>query len=244
MNFKLTHPLPEKCIVAVSGGVDSLSALHFLNRVEGRVQRVIHVNHATGVFSQDSEKLVREVCEQAKINLTVRTIEVHRGEGESRENFWREQRYRFFWDEWAIHSLPIVLAHNMDDCLEEYIICTMIRGYWGTIPYRHGCCIRPFRLWKRQDIDAYARKYNIRWVEDPTNIDDARFLRAKVRRRVAPRIKNLNPGVYNIVEQVIREQDERDGNPLELENVNVSETDPHLLKSPQLFPGAGGKNFE
>ena len=232
MNFKLTHGLPEKCIVAVSGGVDSLSALHFLNRVEGRVERVIHVNHATGVFAQDAEALVREVCERDEINLTVRRIREHRGEGESRENHWRDQRYRFFWDENARYNLPIVLGHNMDDCLEEYIICTMIRGYWGTIPYRHGCCIRPFRMWKRRDIELYASRYDIKWLEDPTNSDDARFLRAKVRRRVAPRIKNLNPGVYSVLENAINHQDEYDEDPQTPGNAGISPpTDPHLILS-------------
>lgn len=222
MSFRLTHPLPEKCIVAVSGGVDSLAALHFLSRVEGRVERVIHVNHASGVFSQDAEELVAKLCEERQINLTIRRIEIHMGEGESRENFWRNQRYRFFWDEWAMHNLPIVLAHNMDDCLEEYVICTMIRGYSGTIPYKHGCCIRPFRLWKRSDIEDYAKRNKIHWLHDPSNDDDCKFLRAKVRRRVAPRIRNLNPGIYNIVEKVIGEQDERDGNPLQVEETGIS----------------------
>lgn len=231
MNFKLTHPLPERCIVAVSGGVDSMSVLHFLGRVEGRVAGVIHVNHASGEFAEDAEEMVTRICNENRIDLSVRRVRDHMGEGESREAFWREQRYRFFWDEYAIHNLPIILAHNMDDCLEEYIICTMIRGYTGTIPYKHGCCVRPFRLWKRRDIETYAQRHQIPFLHDPSNDDDCRFLRAKIRRRVAPRIKNLNPGIYNIVEKVIREQDERDGNPLNPENVSVGGIDPHLLQT-------------
>ena len=231
MNFKLTHPLPERCIVAVSGGVDSLAIFHFLNKVDGRVAGVIHVNHASGEFSEEAETLVQQLCEEKKIDLTVRRVRDHIGEGESREAFWREQRYRFFWDDYAIHNLPIILAHNMDDCLEEYIICTMMRGYTGTIPYKHGCCVRPFRLWQRKDIEIYARRHELRWLHDPSNDDDFRFLRARVRRRVAPRIRNLNPGIYSIVEKVIRDQDERDGNPLQTENVSIGETDPDLLVS-------------
>lgn len=230
MNFKLTHELPENCIVAVSGGVDSLSALHFLNRVEGRVKRVIHVNHATGVFAQDAESLVRKVCERDKINLTVRRIREHRGEGESQENHWRDQRYRFFWDENSRYNLPIVLAHNMDDCLENYIQSTMVAGHLGTIPYRHGCCIRPFRLWKRRDIEKYAQYHEIKWLDDPANQDSDHFLRAKVRRHVAPRIRNLNPGVYNVLENAIKHQDEFDEDPQKPGSAGISEPiDSHLL---------------
>ena len=230
MNFKLTHPLPERCIVAVSGGIDSMSILHFLNKVDGRVAGVIHVNHASGEFSEEAEVLVRQLCQDEKIDLEVRRVRDHMGEGESKEAFWRDQRYRFFWDNNVMNRLPIVLGHNMDDCLEEYIICTMIRGYTGTIPYKHGCCIRPFRLWQRKDITSYAQRHNIKYLHDPSNDDDSRFLRAKVRRRVCPRIRNLNPGIYSIIEKVVREQDERDGNPLQLESAGITETDEHLLR--------------
>jgi tRNA(Ile)-lysidine synthase len=212
MGFRFTHPLPEKCMVAVSGGVDSMSALHFLSQVEGRIKRVIHVNHDTGDFAEDAEALVRKVCEEQRLGLTVRRITDNVDEGESKENFWREQRYQFFKEEWVNHHAPIVLAHTLEDCFEEYIICTMIRGYSGTIPYRRACCIRPFRLWHRDEIEDYARRHSLRWITDPSNLDTTKFLRAKLRRLITPRIRFINPGVYKIVEKVIREQDERDEN--------------------------------
>ncbi len=211
MNFKLTHPLPKKCIVAVSGGIDSIFALHFLNKIPGRVARVIHVNHASGAFAEEAEELVSKTCEKKKLDFTSRRIKEDREPGESRENHWREQRFRFFLDEFAVYDLPIVLGHNLDDCLEEYIMATMVRGFSGTIPYKHGPCIRPFRMLKRLDIEAYSRKHpELKWVEDPSNRDYTRFKRAFIRRLVVPRIRNLSPGVYNIVEKVIREQDLRD----------------------------------
>lgn len=208
MNFKLTHPLPEKCLVAVSGGVDSLAALHWLSQVEDRVQGIVHVHHNTGAFADESQELVLEKAKSLKVGIFIRQFEREPEPGHSPENWWREQRYRFFHEISAVQgNLPVVIAHNLDDCLEEYIMCTMVRGFSGTIPYRHGPCIRPFRLWKRADIQDYAQKNKILWVEDPTNLDHTRFTRAKIRKLVAPRVRYLNPGVYNIVERVIREQD-------------------------------------
>jgi tRNA(Ile)-lysidine synthase len=211
---KLTHPLPKQCIVAVSGGVDSVAALHFLSQVKSRVTGVIHINHATGQFADDAEELVRRTCENQRIDLTVRTIQDQKEGGDSLEDFWRAQRYRFFEEEAAGMGPvppPIVLAHNMDDCLEEYVICTMLRGYLGTIPYQHGPCIRPFRLWKRRDIERFAAEHRLRWLEDPSN-SDSKFLRAGVRRLLTPRIRFINPGIYSIVEKAIKEQDERGKN--------------------------------
>jgi tRNA(Ile)-lysidine synthase len=186
-----------------------MSALHFLRRRPERVVRVVHIHHNTGEFADDSEALVQAHCRSEKIELSTHQVADKPRPGESRENHWREQRFRFFEEEYAFHGLPIVLAHNLDDCFEEFISCTMLRGFLGTIPYRHGACIRPFRLWKRSQIEKYARRFKIPYIQDPSNYDYTRFTRAKIRSLVAPRIRNLNPGVYRIVEKVIREQDVR-----------------------------------
>jgi tRNA(Ile)-lysidine synthase len=214
MNFKLTHPLPSRCLVAVSGGVDSMAALHFLNRNPERVVSAIHINHGTGDFASISEDRVVEFCKELDVPLRIIPISPDPPDkGESKEAYWREQRYLFFNNEATVvhpEGLPVVVAHNMDDCFEEYIMCTMKRGFSGTIPYQHGASIRPFRLWKRNDIEDYARRHKIHWVEDPTNRDYTKFTRARIRMHIVPRIRNFNPGIYRVVEKVIREQDERD----------------------------------
>lgn len=211
MNFQLTHPLPERCMVAVSGGVDSMSVLHFLSQIEGRVDSVVHVNHSSGDFAERAEKLVRDYCLRNRIDLRLCKIVDEIPEGASRENHWREQRFRHFFQESAINgNLPIILAHNLDDCLEELVMNSMVRGFYATIPYQHGPCIRPFRLWRRQDIEGYARKNEIPWIEDPSNDDYTKFTRAKIRSHVVPRIRWLNPGIYRIVEKLVREQDKTD----------------------------------
>lgn len=214
MSFKLTHPLPEKCMVAVSGGVDSVTALHWLNRIEGRVQGVVHMNHNTGDYADSAEQTVRHLADKLSIPIFVRRLERSPEEGHSPENWWREQRYRWFTEVSAVEgNLPIVVAHNMDDCLEEYVMCTMVRGFSGTIPYAHGPCIRPFRLWKRVEIENFAIANKITWNEDPTNKDIYRFKRAFIRHELVPKVKELNPGVYKIVERMIGIQDMRDAHP-------------------------------
>lgn len=209
MGFKLTHKLPKRCLVAVSGGIDSMSALHFMSQVPDRVAAVIHVNHGSD-HAKDAEAFVKTQCENMEIDLTVLKVEKEVAPGESLENFWRDARYECFQDAWeSLGNLPIILAHTLDDCLEEYIMCTMIRGFSGTIPYAHGPCVRPFRNWLRTDIEKYAKQHGVQSIADPGN-NDATFKRVWIRRYVVPRIRNLNPGIYRIVSKVILEQDERD----------------------------------
>ncbi|MBD3260529.1 MAG: tRNA lysidine(34) synthetase TilS [Candidatus Altiarchaeales archaeon] len=211
MHFQLTHPLPRTCYVAVSGGADSMVALHWLAQVEGRVQGVVHFHHNTGDFADACWDLVRARAHEIGCDFLFRRLYRNPDEGASLENFWREQRYRFFHEISAVNgNAPIVLAHNMDDCLENYVKATMVDGHLGTIPYRHGPCIRPFRLWKRADIEDYAKRHGIRYLQDPSNLDHSKFKRAELRRLVVPRLKRYNPGIYRVVQKAIVRQDKYD----------------------------------
>ena len=224
MSFKLTHKLPEQCLIAVSGGVDSMVALQWLNRTAGRVQGVIHMNHNTGRYADEAQQTVERRCDKLSLPIYTRKLTRKPEKGHSPENWWREQRYRWFTEASALNgALPVVVAHNMDDCLEEYIMCTMVRGFVGTIPYAHGPCIRPFRQWKRADIESFARQEKFRWNEDPSNLYTDKYKRAYIRYKMVPLAKELNPGIYNLVEKAIRTQDQRDEQgrgdlPLEVSN--------------------------
>lgn len=208
MGFQLTHPLPKSCLVAVSGGVDSVAALHWLHQVRGRVKGLVHLNHNTGAFAEEAENLVVGLSQDYGLDLHYYRIPRSQKPVGSLENFWRGQRYRFFCEvSRRNHDIPIVLAHNLDDCLEEYIMCTMVRGFVGTIPYSHGPCIRPFRCWKREDILEYARRNGLDWREDPANQKSDLFKRAHIRKNLIPQLRKLNPGIYKIAERAVREQD-------------------------------------
>lgn len=207
--IRFKYPLPKKYWIAVSGGIDSMAVLHWLhhNKPNRRdsLLGILHVNHNTGCFADEAFQLIQSVRDFNKWPAKFYLVEGQPPEGESKEAWWREQRYKFF------HSFsePVLLAHTFDDCLEEYIMCSMVRGYSGTIPYRNGNCIRPFRLWKRKDIENYMKWYGFYYVEDPSNSDD-QYKRNYIRKHIVPHILKINPGVYNLVEKAMEKQDEHD----------------------------------
>lgn len=186
-----------------------MAAWHWLRQKKGRVQGILHVNHGTGTFADDAEDFVRE---QAKILGTPFhswSIDFEPPFNQSWEDFWRDQRLGWFKNmSRQLGDLPVVLAHNLDDCVEEYIICAIVRGYSGTIPYQHGPCIRPFRCWSRAGILEYGEKNRVPFRDDPSN-KDLRFLRNHVRHLIVPRTLDINPGLHKIVERVMRTQDAR-----------------------------------
>ncbi len=202
--FKLTHELPKSCWVAVSGGIDSMVALHWLAKT-GRVNGVIHVNYKTSKFSDEAEQLVRRVAHYTKGCQNVWCTTVPYGTP-ANEEAWRDFRYNFFS---KVPDTHIVTAHNMNDCLEEYITCTMKRGYVGTIPYRRGNVIRPFRQWTRDQICEYAEYHQVEFLEDPSN-ENTDFDRNLIRHEVVPHLLKINPGIWNIVSQAIITQDKWD----------------------------------
>lgn len=199
--MKLTHRLPKKYWVACSGGIDSMAVLNFINTRSNRPNflGVVHLNHNTE-FGHKAERFVLNYCQTNDIKFYSSKLYNEPPKGESKENWWRDQRYAFF------DSVPgddsIILAHQLDDCLEEYLACVLIKGYQSTIPYQHGRCIRPFRLWKRSEIQEYVKKYNVPYIEDPSN-KNIRYRRNRIRHTIVPSVIDLNHGVYKIVKRLI-----------------------------------------
>ena len=183
-----------------------MSALHWLLQKSDRVVGVIHLDHNTPYGSKACE-FVQDVVSDSGLPLHLRKLTRTPELGHSPENWWREQRYRFFKEVSAINdNIPIILAHNLDDCLEEYVMCTMVRGYPSTIPYQHPPCIRPFRLWSKSDIYNYAALNEIKFLEDPSN-QDPKYKRNLIRHQIIPPLLKLNPGVYQIVKRLILKEE-------------------------------------
>jgi len=202
--IKLTHPLPKKYWIACSGGIDSMSVLHWLHynkpSRKDSLLGLIHIHHhQTNVFASKAFQLVSSQADWYGVSMRLHQVEGECPKGMSQEMWWRDKRYEFF----KRYKEPIILAHNFDDCLEEYVMNTMVRGFQDVIPYAHANCVRPFRLWKRKDIENYVGWHGIDWVEDPSNAD-TKYKRNYIRHNIIPHILNINPGVYNIVERLVK----------------------------------------
>lgn len=208
--IKLLYPLPDdrKFFMAVSGGVDSMCAMHWLSKGKRTPFAIIHINHNTGSHACEAADFVRNYAQDHKIDYHEYTVKGSPPKGTSKEAWWREQRYSLFQSLIADTkmNIPIVLAHNLDDCVEQYILSTMIRIKENKIiPYFGPCgTIRPFRTWKKSEIRAYAKRNEVPHIEDPTN-DNTVFTRNYVRKNILPNIALLNPGIYRHVKTLLED---------------------------------------
>lgn len=186
--------LPRKIYLAVSGGVDSIAALHFLSR--NHDVTALHVNHAEG-NSNESEQLVSNVCSSLNIPLYIKRITTKKPNKQSLEEFWRNERYAFF------HKFDgcVITAHTLDDCVETWLWSSM-HGLGKIIPYANRNVIRPFRLVRKQQLVDWAVRHGISWVEDASNANQ-QLVRNYIRKTMMPHVQKVNPGIYKVIKKKV-----------------------------------------
>ncbi len=197
-------------LVAVSGGVDSLTLLCALRELAERRAlnlSIGHVNHGLrGADSEADEAAVRELAGELGLGVQVARAEPAslRSGRSSRDRLTiqeaaRALRYR------ALRAMAarercahIVTAHNADDQAET-VLLRLLRGTGpdglGGIPERSrdGCVVRPLLRVSRSQIEAFARERALVWREDASNASPA-YARNRLRRHWLPALAGeFNP---------------------------------------------------
>jgi tRNA(Ile)-lysidine synthase len=189
--------LPERLLVAVSGGVDSTALLAALVR-SGRKPVVLHFDHGWRKESAGEMAAVRNLAREHGLKIV--TGKMRASAGPKRETAARAARYAFFASAAKKLCIPdLVLAHHADDQVETFLM-QLLRGAGAAargmdpINRRGGLVLhRPWlAIWKKE-IVAYARARKLAWREDKTNAD-TRHRRNKIRKNVLPYLrKNVTP---------------------------------------------------
>lgn len=169
-------------------------ALHLLTKSRRDVT-CLFFNHGTK-FSDDSENFLSDL----DIDLICGRISEEMPKGVSMEHWWRDQRYGFF-DSFA--DRPVITCHHLDDQIETMLM-SFCQGKLGrTIPYKRGNYLRPFIYASRREIEAYAKRNKVQFLNDPSN-SDVRFTRNRVRKNVIPELLKVNPGLYKTMARMIK----------------------------------------
>ncbi len=147
---------------------------------------VAHLDHGIRPDSVDDRRLVQATARSYGLPFVYHESRLGPAASEAEA---REARYDFLRKtETAAGARAIITAHHQDDVLETAII-NILRGSGRkgltALSGRPGLA-RPLLGVPKQDIVAYARSHDLRWLEDSTNSDEA-YLRNYVRRRLMPR---------------------------------------------------------
>ena len=195
----------KPCLVALSGGADSMALLHSLLHLGYQVE-CAHCNFKLrGEESDRDEEFCKQQCECLGVKLHVAhfaTREYAESRKVSIEMAARFLRYDFFEKTRVdMGADEIAVAHHRDDSVETVLLNlirgTGLHGLTGIAP-RNGRVVRPLLGVDKGEIQAFVEEMGVPFVTDSSNwVDDV--VRNKIRLDILPLMRSINPSVAEAV---------------------------------------------
>ncbi len=178
----------QKLLVALSGGVDSVVLLDLLCKIHHKsTLRAIYIHHGLSKNADDWADFCQQLCDQYGIELIIKKVTVNAQK--NIENSARTARYQAT-RETILSDEMLVTAHHLDDQTETFFLA-LKRGSglnglsaMQQISHSHGfALLRPLLAFSKQNITAYAKQNQLKWIEDESNQNthfDRNFLRQDI----------------------------------------------------------------
>ena len=202
--FEIISKIPkgETINIAFSGGVDSLaSSLYFKNK--GFKVNLLHFNHNTE-HSHEFEKHCIELASKMNLPITVGYNNKKPNKNQSKEDFWREIRYNFLFDNVNDNGY-VITGHNLSDSVETWVWSSLhgqprLIQPLQTIEHNNKTIklVRPFLLNKKKTFKKYVEQNGYEEIYDPSNSDNS-YTRNYIRNVMMPHVKNVNPGIEKVI---------------------------------------------
>ena len=164
-----------KYIVSCSGGVDSVVLAHYLRSIN----KLYSVFHFRFKEPEEFSKKANTVVEDLMVSLNVPLYVAYESSEvlvNNKEATWRLQRYKALKELTEENNLQVAVGHHMDDQKTSYVLSFLKNSDRCFIPplkvILENTVIRPFIIlkWDKEKILDYAKKHNLRYVEDPYNV--------------------------------------------------------------------------
>jgi tRNA(Ile)-lysidine synthase len=203
VSLSTSHNKIKSMTVALSGGVDSVVLLHLLHqlqKIQNFTLKASHVHHGLSKNADKWVKFCEKLCTKLSVPLDVHRIKLPQKKSLGIEGEARQLRY-----EKLLQSQTdlVVLAHHEDDQAETFLLQLMRgAGVKGLSSMAHFDTTR--RLWRpllntsRIDIESYAKKHKLKWIEDESN-QNIDFDRNFIRSKVLPILKNRFNHIIKVI---------------------------------------------
>ncbi|OHC63321.1 MAG: tRNA lysidine(34) synthetase TilS [Rhodocyclales bacterium GWA2_65_19] len=195
-------PARSTILTGLSGGMDSVALLHLLHQLAPRFGwrlSALHVHHGISPNADAWADFCAVLCARYGIPLHIEHVDIAPLRGEHGiEAAARKLRHAAF----AAQACDFVaLAHHADDQAETLLLQLLrgagVRGAAGmpvcarTVP-GVPVTVRPLLNIARGELLDYARRHELRWIEDESNADDS-YPRNFLRHRMLPLLEQRFP---------------------------------------------------
>ena len=183
--------IDKNIVIALSGGIDSVVLLHFLNSHYPGNIRAVHINHNLSKHSKDWSLFCKELCHKQDIEF--KSIDINIKTSSNVEENARKKRYNSLKSELSKNEV-LCTAHHQEDQSETFLLqlfrgsgvaglasMPKMKSFADTFLYRH------FLNISKQLIVDYATKNNLDLVEDDSNIN-LNFKRNLLRLEFIPKL--------------------------------------------------------
>lgn len=194
--------------IAYSGGLDSHVLLHLMSECFKKNPlfyiEAVHLNHGLNSKADYWEYHCQYICEKLKVPFRAKRLRLRISPGDSVEAVARNARYETF-RRIIRKNANILTAHTQNDQIETFFLQLMrgsgIKGLCA-MPMKKrlgsGYLLRPLLNFNRNELQIYAEKNHLNWIEDPMNLE-LRFNRNYLRYKVLPVLEGRWPKVFSTV---------------------------------------------
>ena len=196
------NKVARRVLVALSGGVDSVSLLHKLSELRKQHEISIVALHVDHQIQPESDQWVRHCqvqCDVFRVPLQTAKL-TFQNTMHGQEAAARQARYDWFASQMNPTDV-LVTAHHLEDQVET-VLLRQFRGSGllglGAMheirKFGLGWLARPLLSVPKEMIIAYAKMYDLGYIDDPSNLD-TRIDRNFIRHEVLPLIRSRWPSV-------------------------------------------------
>ncbi len=194
---------PERWLLAVSGGADSMVMAEILfrwRRYLGVELALAHVHHGRGraerqnTYRDQAQALVSEWATRRNLEFFTNLPSREAGVSEQDLREFRRSHLRGWLKAGAFSR--VAFAHHRDDLLETRLL-RLIRGSGRqglkAMAVKRGRILRPLLHLSRAQIVEYATFQQVKWMDDPSN-ELTTSLRNWLRQDWIPQLERRSPG--------------------------------------------------
>ncbi len=186
----------KKLLLAISGGIDSMTLFDVvLKKVEAKYVTVFHLDHGVRKQSKKDAEFVQKQCQKHDCTFYGEMLDI--SPTKNKEKNWRDERNkRAERIAKQCGAERILTAHHATDLVETMIFrLTKGTGLAGLSPF--DISTKPFWNVPRSEIETYAKKNKLKFVEDTSN-DDIEFERNLIRHKVVPHLRKITPNLEKV----------------------------------------------